>query len=42
LGAGRTLLIDLDSQASASLSLSIDRAGFNLYIADVIKKRLEG
>lgn len=35
----RTLLIDLDSQASASLSLGIDRAGFKPSIADAI---LEG
>jgi chromosome partitioning protein len=35
----RTLLIDLDSQASASLSLGIDRAGFKPSISDVI---LEG
>jgi len=35
----RTLLIDLDSQASASLSLGIGRAGFKPSIADVI---LEG
>jgi len=35
----RALLIDLDSQASASLSLGIDRAGFKPSIADVI---LEG
>lgn len=32
----RTLLIDLDSQASASLSLGIDRAGFKPSSADVI------
>jgi chromosome partitioning protein len=32
----RTLLIDLDSQASASLSLGIDRADFKPSIADVI------
>jgi len=32
----RALLIDLDSQASASLSLGIDRPGFKPSIADVI------
>ncbi len=32
----RTLLIDLDAQASASLSLGIDRAGFKPSAADVI------
>jgi chromosome partitioning protein len=35
----RTLLIDLDSQASASLSLGVDRADFKPSIADAI---LEG
>ena len=32
----RTLLIDLDGQASASLSLGIDRAGFKPSAADVV------
>ena len=36
---GRTLLIDLDSQASASLSLDVERASFKPSIADAI---LEG
>lgn len=36
---GRTLLIDLDAQASASLSLGVDRASFKPSIADVV---LEG
>lgn len=36
---GRTLLIDLDSQASASLSLDVKRSAFKPSIADVI---LEG
>jgi chromosome partitioning protein len=32
----RTLLIDLDSQASASLSLGIERGNFKPSIADII------